>query len=180
MDSEKENIVGKSLYAFRKLSKYKSQSELGKLCGAVINTIGAYERGDRLPDMEFIMKFAAVLNLSDEELFGLIRLRMIACKGFGESLEHNTSKIDQILSHANERTIEMPINVATQDSQKAINDSQGNYVAKLISMNSLLVKVEGMKVANTSSTMSGRMPIHTKNNFDAIAIMIEQLNLEDK
>lgn len=179
----KDNIVGEALVRLRKAANHKNQSKIAELCGVVINTVSSYERGERLPELDFIMKFSMACDLSEQDLFELIKLRLIACKAFGDTLDENSYMVDKILSNASTTALAIPNGDLHEKFGQAQNqsasDMQSRYVAKMISMNSLLVKVEGMKVANTFSTMSGRMPMHTKSQFDAVAAMIDKLNLED-
>ena len=54
-----------------RLSKKMTQSDLGQKLGVSTSTVGMYERGQRNPDNEMLIKFGKVFSLSIDSLLGV-------------------------------------------------------------------------------------------------------------
>jgi len=73
---ERENMqptLGDLLRKIREKSG-KNQTDFAKALGIVVNTISAYERSERLPEIDFLIKVSITFN---EDLAELIKLRVM-------------------------------------------------------------------------------------------------------
>jgi transcriptional regulator with XRE-family HTH domain len=68
--SEKKNRVPEFRIIINKLRGDLSQEEFAKKIGISRQTLGLYESGDRIPDIEVILKFAKALNVTTDYLLG--------------------------------------------------------------------------------------------------------------
>ena len=64
MEAEK---WGRRIRAFRKLKGY-TQEEFAKSLGVSVSILGEVERGNRVPDDDFLLEVAEMLNVTLEEL----------------------------------------------------------------------------------------------------------------
>lgn len=67
------STVGEKLKQLR-LSKKMTQEALAKNLGVSISTVGMYERGQRNPDNEMLVKISKVFNISIDNLLGVREL----------------------------------------------------------------------------------------------------------
>ncbi len=67
------STVGERLKQLR-LSKKMTQEALAKKLGVSISTVGMYERGQRNPDNEMLIKISKVFNISIDNLLGVREL----------------------------------------------------------------------------------------------------------
>lgn len=83
-----DNLLGKRLKAIRD-DHNLSQSDFGQRLGIVINTVGAYERGERLPEVDFLIKLA---NLFSVDLVELIKLRVMESPSYRDDVLSQSKK----------------------------------------------------------------------------------------
>ena len=65
--------IGERIKRLR-LAKKMTQSDLGKRLGVSTSTVGMYERGQRSPDNEMLIKFSKVFSVSIDSLLGVREL----------------------------------------------------------------------------------------------------------
>lgn len=88
------NDFGIKLRLLREKSGLK-QLEMAELLSVNINTLGGYERGDRLPDIDYLIKFA---EIADVNLVELINSRILSSANYSD--DKNT-KVQKFLRHLN-------------------------------------------------------------------------------
>ncbi|MCL6445053.1 MAG: helix-turn-helix domain-containing protein [Alicyclobacillus sp.] len=66
------DVFGRRLRAYRKL-KHWTQVDLAREIGVSVSIVGALERGTRMPDPSLLERLRTVLQVTDEELFGVSR-----------------------------------------------------------------------------------------------------------
>lgn len=69
-----ENTLGDVIRKIREKASH-NQTEFGKAIGVVTNTVSAYERGDRLPEIDTLIKICTTYHA---DLTELIKLRVLA------------------------------------------------------------------------------------------------------
>ncbi|KAA6405141.1 helix-turn-helix domain-containing protein [Candidatus Tokpelaia sp.] len=57
-----KTILGQRLSKFRKQLGYKQRPDFSKILGVSVVTLGNYERGDREPDLQFLLLYAKNFN----------------------------------------------------------------------------------------------------------------------
>lgn len=87
-------MLGTKLREIRE-SKKLNQTQLGELVGVNLNTVSAFERGDRLPDLDYLINLAELINA---DLTELIKLRVEASPSFNP-MEKSPSRT--FISHLN-------------------------------------------------------------------------------
>ncbi len=65
--------IGEKIKKLR-LAKKMTQSSLAKELGVSTSTVGMYERGQRSPDNEMLIKFSKVFGVSIDSLLGVSKL----------------------------------------------------------------------------------------------------------
>jgi transcriptional regulator with XRE-family HTH domain len=73
VSTELDEPFGSYLRRVRRRAGYADLRDVAKELGVNRNTVGAYERGERLPDIDYLADFADVM---DADLAALIRLRL--------------------------------------------------------------------------------------------------------
>jgi len=106
------------------------QTELAEILNVNINTVGGYERDERIPDVDFLIKFSEVVGAN---LVDLIRLRMLKSPAYDENPK---SKIQNFLHHLNRDDIiaEMGIKARLwKESQNKITSGNTGTRFELVS-----------------------------------------------
>lgn len=93
-------------------SKRLNQTQFGNLIGVNLNTVSAFERGDRLPDIDYLIHLA---ELTQEDLTELIKLRVEASPKFNP-LEKSPSK--SFISHINRDDVFKEIAIRKKMTEK--------------------------------------------------------------
>ncbi len=73
-----ENTLGDVIRKIREKATL-NQTDFGKEIGVVTNTVSAYERGDRLPEIDTLIKISKIFNA---DLTELIKLRVLESENF--------------------------------------------------------------------------------------------------
>ena len=73
--------IGEKIEAVRRSCGWKNRKDAVEPLGCSEKTLGNYERGDRMPDIEFLARFA---RITGTDFYELIRLRLEAV---GESVD---------------------------------------------------------------------------------------------
>jgi transcriptional regulator with XRE-family HTH domain len=71
---EPKNMLGSVLRATRKEGAFGTMDQFSALLGVSKNTLATYERGERLPDIDFLATFASITGVDFNEL---LRLRLL-------------------------------------------------------------------------------------------------------
>lgn len=126
-------MLNAKLREIRESRKF-NQTQFGNLIGVNLNTVSAFERGDRLPDIDYLIHLA---ELTQADLTELIKLRVEASPSFNP-LQKSPSK--SFISHLNRDDYFKEL-VLKKSAVDKVNKQNEVYEFKQVAVNEQLPRV---------------------------------------